>query len=422
MTYRQRILLDRWLAVPLSVVCNAAVRGLGLIFSRDHVIRPATTRTIVVSKFVGMGSIIQATPLLCALKQQFPNARLIFVTVAGNRDLVARLPAVDEVVTLDDRGVVRMAWTTLTALARLIRCRVDHYFDLEIYSGFACLFAVFSLARNRFGFYRHSNRFKSGIYTHLVYFNTRMPVRRLYLQLGRLAGVPADAPDELGRIRVEASDRASLQAKLRALGMPAERYVLVNPNASDLLIERRWPVASMVRTVTELARLGHNVVLLGAPSEVPYVRHLCSQVAEGGRIFNTAGQLTIGEALAAIEGAACVLTNDTGPMHMAFALQRPTVCLFGPVDPAHYSMRGANIVTFYAPVPCSPCVHEIDRPPCAGNNICMQRLLPEPVIRAVVRQLAGAPASGDVAQLPLVWDGARGEPLGVVIRPWTNYQ
>src|SRR5207253_203176 len=106
------------------------------------------------------------------------------------------------------------------------------------------------------------------------------------------------------------------------------------------------------------------------------------------RVFNTAGQLSLGEALALIEAAACVLTNDTGPMHMAFALERPTVCLFGPVDPLHYGITRPDIRILYAPVPCSPCVHEIDEPPCRGNNVCMQRLMPELAVNHVLALLA----------------------------------
>jgi ADP-heptose:LPS heptosyltransferase len=366
--------------------------------------------------------------LLRGLKQQFPLARLTLVTLESNRRLADRLQGVDEVLCLDDRGAFSMLRTTSRVVASLMQRHVDHYFDLEVYSGFACLLAVFSLARNRLGFYRHSNRFKKGIYTHLVYFNTRMPVRRIYLQLGRLAGVPSDADDRLSSIPVGPSERLKLQEKLSALGLkPGSRYILVNPNASDLLIERRWPEGHMVHALTRLAELGHNVVMMGAPPEAPFVKSLRDRVPEPvrDRVFNTAGLLSLGEAFALIEGAACVLTNDTGPMHMAFALGRPTVCLAGPADPVHYGMEQPQIVTLYAPVPCSPCIYEVDEPPCHGNNVCMQRLLPEFVVQQVVLQLAqSAPdsltsqprAAGGTIRLPLVWENDTGQPLGTVVR------
>ena len=429
MTFRQRILLDRLLAVPLCVACDFLARGIGRLLRRDHSIQPETTRQIVVSKLVGMGSLVQATPLLRALKKNFPRSRLTVVTLETNRPLVERLEAVDEVLCLNDRSAPALFWTTLRAVARLAGRRVDHFFDLEVYSGFACLLSVFSLARNRLGFYRHSNRFKKGIYTHLVYFNTRMPVRRIYLQLGRVAGVPAGADDRLGTIRIEPAERVSLREKLAGLGLGAdERYILVNPNASDLLIERRWPEAHAIEALTRLAELDHRVVLLGAKSESAYVQGLVDRVppAVRGRVLNTAGRLTLGEAFALIEGAACVLTNDTGPMHMAFALGRPTVCLVGPADPVHYGLISPNIVTLYAAVSCSPCIYEVDQPPCHGNNVCMQRLSPELVVNTVLAVLARTRTEGaaprlepdeTVRRLPLVWESDSGQLLGIVLRP-----
>jgi ADP-heptose:LPS heptosyltransferase len=423
MTFRQRIILDRLLAVPLCAVCDVLARAIGWALRRDHSIRVETTREIVVSKLVGMGSILQATPLLRALKQSFPQARLTFVTLESNRALLERLAGADEIVCLNDRSAPTLFWTTLRASFSLSRRQVDHYFDLEVYSGFACLLSLFSLARNRLGFYRHSNRFKRGIYTHLVYFNTRMPVRRLYLQLGRLAGTSAGPDDRLETIRVEASDRLALRDKLSALGAKAgERYILVNPNASDLLLERRWPENHMVTALTRLAELGHTVILLGSQAESPYVQDLCARIPEcaRSRVLDTAGRLSLGEALALIEGAACVLTNDTGPMHMAFALARPTVCLIGPADPVHYGMDNPDIITLYAPVPCSPCIYEVDEPPCHGNNVCMQRLSPELVVKQVLALLARE--DGGPVRLPLVWDTDAGRPLGIVIRRRAQYE
>jgi heptosyltransferase-2 len=429
MTFRQRILLDRLLAVPLCVVCDIVARGVGRVLRRDHSIQPETTRQIVVSKLVGMGSILQATPLLRALKKSYPRARLTFLTLESNRALLERLDGVDEILCLRDCSAPALLWTTLRVLAGLNRRRVDHYFDLEVYSAFACLLSVFSLARNRFGFYRHSNRFKKGIYTHLVYFNTRMPVRRIYLQLGRLAGAAPDPDDRLGPLRVTPADRQRLWEKLAAAGLKQdEPYVAVNPNASDLLIERRWPEGHMVSALTRLADLGHNLVLLGSASEAAFVQSLCDRLpaAARARVHNTAGQLSLGEAFALLEGAACVLTNDTGPMHMAFALGRPTVCLVGPADPVHYGVDRPDVVTLYAAVCCSPCIYEVDEPPCRGNNVCMQRLSPEWVVhhvRALMARTRGAPAGAEggaaapVERPPLIWETDAGQLLGIVLRP-----
>lgn len=417
MRFRTRLILDRLFAVPLSLACNVIVRALGCIANRDHSITPEGTERIVICKLVGMGSILQATPLLRALKIQFPSAKVTFLTTIGNRALLERLEHVDEILFIDDRSAFSLAKTTLEVLVRLTKSRIDHYFDLELYSGFACLLSVFSLARNRFGFCRYSARFKKGIYTHLIYFNTRMPVRGLYLQLGRLAGTDANSSERLGTIRVDPDEMRALTSKLTELGLPPKSpYIVVNPNASDLLIERRWPEDHVVAAITLLADHAHYLVLLGSHSEATYVRRIWERIpgALRSHVINAAGQLELGEAFALLSGAACVLTNDTGPMHMAFALNRPTVCLFGPGDPSHYAVQGANIVMLCAPVSCSPCLYEINEPPCRGDNVCMQRILPDSVVYHVEALLKQPEAVAGWKREPLVWNGPDGQVLGTV--------
>ncbi len=391
MTHRNKILADRIVAKPIAFLLNGLARILGTLMRRDHSVTSTNVRRIVVAKLLGMGSILQATPLLRALKQRYPAAKLIFVTMHSNRELLNRLPWVDEVLTLDDRNLFAMAATTFGTVATLIGQRADLYFDLELYSAFASLLALFAITRNRVGFYRHSVAFKNGIYTHLIYFNTRMPVRRLYLQLGRVVGVASDSSDLTGPIRVDDADRISVRDLLSHTWgwRPEEPYIVVNPNASDLLLERRWPTDYMVETVNRLASLGNQLALIGAKDEISYVESIVGRLAPEtrARVVDTAGRLTIGQLLALLEGAGCVLSNDTGPMHMAVALRRPTVCLFGPASPEHLGHSLQYVENFYGRVFCSPCVHESDPPPCNGNNICMQKIKPERVIDSVVRLL-----------------------------------
>jgi ADP-heptose:LPS heptosyltransferase len=255
-----------------------------------------------------------------------------------------------------------------------------------------------------------------------------MPVRRIYLQLGGLAGVTTTADDALGPVHIEPSERDALLKKLSARGLDVDQpFILVNPNASDLLIERRWPKEYFVEAISRLAEKGNNMILMGTRPEAAYVSSLLEGISTElqKRVFNTAGMLTLGELLALIDNAACVLTNDTGPMHMAFALQRPVVCLVGPADPVHYGMEGPRIVTLYAPVSCSPCIYEVDEPPCSGNNVCMKRLSPQLAADSVLALLkrstqnttAHAPAAlASVTRLPLAWFDETGEPLGTFQR------
>jgi hypothetical protein len=106
MTHKQRILAHRILAVPIAFVFNGIARLLGKLLRRDHSVTSENVKVIVVAKLIGMGSILQSVPLLRKLKRRYPNAKLIFITMKSNRELLSRLSVVDEILVLDATVVV----------------------------------------------------------------------------------------------------------------------------------------------------------------------------------------------------------------------------------------------------------------------------------------------------------------------------
>jgi ADP-heptose:LPS heptosyltransferase len=391
---RSKVALDRVVGVPSAWALSLAARSISGIARRSHSSAPETVQNIVVAKLLGLGSIIQATPLLRALKQRYPGARLHFLTGEANRGIVQRLSSIDQGIYLADRSVATLAKDATVALATLAREGIDLYFDLEVYSATSSCLSLLSLARNRFGLYRHSSRFKQGLFTHLLFFNVTMPIAEIYLQMVRMAGATETLSTELERIAVGPSDHESLRAKLAAAGSPLPaRYVVVNPNASDLLLERRWPIDHFVRFLEMLVVAGERPVLIGSPGERPLCETIHGKLTPAAQAatVNSAGRFGLGELAALIEGASCVVTNDTGPMHMSFSLGRPTVCLFGPGSPAHYGIDRPNVQILYKDIFCSPCIYETDEPPCRGNNVCMQWISPEEVLESTLGLLRGEP-------------------------------
>jgi len=414
-----KFLIDRTIALPLAWAANVAARSAAPFARRDHTVDPEHVHTIAIAKLLGMGSIIQATPLLHDLRRSFPRAKIVFLTTKANRGLIERLDLIDEGIYVDDSDPQVLATTTAKAVVQLLTRKIDLYFDLEIYSAGASVLSLLSGARNRVGFYRGSARFKKGIYTHLTVFNPRAPIAAIYRQLHLSTGGKKGGPARYGPIVVRPADQESLAKTLtkEALRLDA-KYVVVNPNASDLLLERRWPMDKYVQLIIELAQKGEQVVLVGAKSEASYVAEIVSLLPASARprVVDTSGKLSLGELFALIKGAACVVTNDTGPMHFSIALDRPTVCLFGPVSPDHYGVRKTNVETIYHAVYCSPCAHEIDTPPCAGVNVCMQLIQVPEVIAAVQRQLEGKPAPMRLPLIDVAYASPHGGALGVIVR------
>jgi ADP-heptose:LPS heptosyltransferase len=381
MKTRTKIILDEWLGRAAVFLLNIIARVIGKIAHIDHSLNVPPKR-IVVCKFLGMGSIIQATPLLQTLKKNFPAAEIIFLTSGANRILLEGVNVVDRIITIDDRKLFYVIRSTFDALLKLWKNKADLYIDLETYSYYSTAVATMSCARNRFGFYRIERNIRLGVYTHMMFFNTRAPIAQSYLQMARLAGC-VDIISELYPFHVADSYKVSFANKINATSHKAfYKYIVINPNASDLRVERRWPIENFTKLIS-LLRTEYpdkTLLLIGASNEKEWVKKLYNSLDEFTKenVINTAGLFSLYELIAMINGSDLVISNDTGPMHISFALNKPTISLFGPASPSQY---GQNINAFgiYKNIYCSPCVHDFITPPCCGDNQCMKQITVEEV-------------------------------------------
>jgi ADP-heptose:LPS heptosyltransferase len=323
--------------------------------------------------------------MIAAIKKKHPGAEIIFVSTCGNRKLLERIHLIDTIVCLDDRSFFKLLLSFFSSLGFLIRKKPDVYIDLEIYSDFSSIYTLFTLSQNRIGFYLRSSTFRMGIYTHMMFFNPRVPVSEVYLQMAWLLGYRGPRP-ELYPIYRNCSTDAGV--------LPAQPYITINPNASDLRIERRWPAENFIALIHQLLKKypEEKIYLVGSPSEKDYTQ-IVKDALPDERVVNLAGQTSLDELIMLIRHAGVLITNDTGPMHLAFASRTPAVCLFGPCAPMQYG-HYENAWILYHNLYCSPCVHEFDTPPCKGNNLCMQKITVEEVMEMTERALQNSPIIG----------------------------
>lgn len=360
MNLKTKLALDRFLGVVVGIPLNYLVRLMGKIMRFDHSL-DREMKKIVVCKFKGMGSIIQATPLLKTLRNRYPNAEIIFVTSIENEKIVSKITCINGAYILNDRSFFKLIGSSFSLVRRLIKFRADVYIDLEIYSNFSSIITTLSIAKERFGYYLRENRYRLGMYTHMMYFNTKAPISQTYLQFARLLSI--DSVDEK---LYEIEENNSIQVEY-------ENYIVINPNASDLRYERRWPAENFVALSQKITERYPDLkqVYIGGPSESEYVKTITQKLNEYPQIIDVSGKTTIDELIEILRKTQLLITNDTGPMHLASCLNSSVIALFGPCSPSQYGF-GENVHVIYKNVYCSPCVHEFTQPPCKGNNQCMQ--------------------------------------------------
>jgi ADP-heptose:LPS heptosyltransferase len=406
---KTQIKTDRFVGVFIALMLNWIVRLLGFILHMDHSL-DKKHKTIAVCKFKGMGSIIQSTPLLQTLKLSFPEARIVFVTTRANLGLLQKIPAVDEVICINDASFFKLIGSTAKALLAMWKLRIGVYLDLEIYSNFSSLITTLSLARNRVGFYRQASHYRMGIYTHMMYYNIKAPISKVYLQFAHLLNC-SRTEERLYPLSVE-----SYSTLFAQMNLVDQKYIVVNPNASDLRIERRWDKGNFVALIQKISETysDYKIVLIGAESEKEYVGGISELFADNRQLIDLSGKTRLEELLYLLKNAALLITNDTGPMHLAFSLQTRTLALFGPCSPAQYGDNECCFVV-YNNVYCSPCVHEFDIPPCKGNNQCMQTITVVQVYEAMRRALNQEHIAREFTH-PIQYSGLNDEVLGVASR------
>ena len=381
MTLRSKINIDKILGGPVILILNY----ISLIFRRKNVNDNAGIKNILICKFMGMGSIIQSTPLMITLKNNYPASNITFLTVKKNVELLETFPFVDQIITVDESSVLKLIITFLYTLFYLITHRIDVFIDLEIYSFFSKLFIPFSLAKYKIGFYQEGSKIQSGIYSDMLLFKNNASVKNVYLEIARLLGCKIINTDLFDYKNISQGSNNNLIQNILP-NLYNNDYIVINPNASDLRIERRWPAGDYILLLNEIMDLypGLKIVLSGSADEKKYVNGIAHGVLEKhrSRVINTAGKLDLTGLIRLIDQSRFMITNDSGPMHIAFALNKMTIALFGPCSPVSYDNQ-KNIEFVYKKIFCSPCVHDHLIPPCRGDNQCMKLINVSEVIDRV---------------------------------------
>ena len=162
------------------------------------------------------------------------------------------------------------------------------------------------------------------------------------------------------------------------------KIILINPNASELLIQRRWPQENYTQLIKMiLDNCSKAIVLItGDPREREEAGHLKEQVQDE-RCVNFAGKVKFAQLPLLYSISEFMVTNDSGPPHFAAVTDMPTFVIFGPETPALYGSLGKT-TPIYAGLACSPCVSAANhRKTACRDNVCLKIIKPSQVFEII---------------------------------------
>ncbi len=334
---------------------------------------PPTARILII-KPSAVGDVVHALPILNLLRKRYPQATIDWVVTPTCAGILDRHPQLNDAI-LFDRKRLGGAWKNreirkelVTFAKRLREAKYDVVLDLQglFRSGWM---AWKTGAAVRIGF-RKAREFAPVFYTHRVDIGTteQHAIER-YLSIAEQLGCPRGPVEFV--FPHDYTDRSHVASMVPL----TTKYAVLLPGTN--WVTKRWPVehfAALVQPLKE--RFGLETVVAGGAYEA-------SIVGQIKPAYDVTMKTTLRQLVALLERADLVIANDSGPMHIAAALGKPLVTMFGPTNPVRTGPYGRMDSVVRVGLPCSPCYSKK-----CSHISCLNWLYPEMVLKRAKKELA----------------------------------
>lgn len=322
-------------------------------------------KNILVIKMSSLGDILHALPTVYSLRKNCPNARITWAVHPQYESLLPAKPFVDEVFLVDKKKLKKPNY--LWQLRKELHKRnFDMVLDLQCLAKSAIV-SFLSGAKERYGYWE--TREGSGLVnTPLVGPHQYDHVIERYLDTIRALGGTVE------EIEFPLPDLTKEKKEMTALLSSSMRkdFVAIVPGARwDI---KEWPLdhwSALCRAITEA---GFGVVLLGSAEDKEKGRHI-QQAALSDAVLDLTGKTSLKELMAVISLSRLYISADTGPLHLANALKKELIALFGPTCPSRTGPYGGD----YVHVLISPTSKATPEKPLVEDEQCMAYIKPEEV-------------------------------------------
>lgn len=335
-------------------------------------------KKILVTFLMHLGDLTLTTPFIHALRKAAPDAHITFLADEKLKDVVLNNPYLDEVITIDKKGRDNSILGLMACARKLSSMNFDVLINLH--PNERCSF-ICALTKCKL---------KTGT-THTIF----KPMWDVFTPLNRKIHAADMYLDVLTQLGVKNLEHNGLEI------FPSDEHFknaeefwrnhgvfgsdkLIGFNIGSAVVTKRWAPERFAQVADHFAEKGYKPVFFGGTMDEEMVQGAISFMNSTPVVAT--GSFTIGTLAAAMRRCSLIITNDSGPMHVAISQKVPIVAMYGPSSPKLYGpyTKDATIVT--AQPPCLGCAsgmkHKCD------DMQCMTRLYVEQVIEAAEKMLA----------------------------------
>jgi heptosyltransferase-2 len=342
-------------------------------------------RRILIRAANWVGDAIMTTPLIRAVRKNYPDAHITVLAKPWVIPVYAPNPHVDEVMVYDHAGRHKMGMGTLR-LAKDIRRR---RFDLAVLmqNAFEAALLVFLAGVPvRVGYNTDA---RTLLLRPAIPLDPALKKTHLIdYYLGILKGAGLATAGRQMDLYISRADQAAAEALLAGIKQTrSDRVLGINPGATGGTAKRWFPdrYADLCRRLAETYQI--PVLIFGGPGDHALGERISAMAPDC--CVNLAGKTSLGQAFALIQRCDLFVTNDSGLMHAAAALNVPQVAVIGSTDPVATSPDSAASTLIREPVPCAPCLKD----ECPIDHACMDRITVDRVFDTCCRILESSHAS-----------------------------
>jgi ADP-heptose:LPS heptosyltransferase len=350
-------------------------------------------QNILILSLTRMGDLIQTTPLIQGLKDKHPNARITLMVSSDFKDAVSLIPEVDDSIVFnlrqfkdsnewEDESWVKIYRYIESELNSIRNKDYDLLVNLS-HSRFSALMVHYLKVQNVIGFHCSATGDRMTGHPWMQYFGTE-PFNRKFNEFNlveifsRSAGINM-AGREIQVIE-NGTDFCSDEGGIFNLSK-SDDDLIVGFQIGSSLENRRWSTASFAKLADLLVeKLNAQILLFGVASESKSAADMMELTNNKARVTDLTGKTDLKQLTGLLKGCDYLVTNDTGTMHLAAALNTKIIGLFfahaHPFETAPFS---SGHLIFQARISCAPCSYGVH----CSNIVCVEKVLPEHILTFV---------------------------------------
>ncbi|MFC1708800.1 lipopolysaccharide heptosyltransferase II [Candidatus Omnitrophota bacterium] len=339
-----------------------------------HAERITMSNRILIVEVNWLGDVLFSTPAIRALKNKYPDSFLGVLMHKRCREVLVENPNVNEIIVLDEAGRHRGFLGKMRLVRELKAKRFDTVY-LFHRSFTRTLICLLSGIKNRIGYYTPKRRF---LLTQSVSPPKGVTHRAAYYYYLVTGEIPQDISELRCDFFIGKKDESYIEEVLKKEDIDKnKRLVVIHPSGNWL--PKRWPKDNFAKLADELIdRFKVTVVFSGAQQEKAVLADILSSMKN--KPLNLCGKINLKQLGAIFKRADLVISADSGPLHIAVTLNRPTVAIFGPTSTAITGpLSDENTAILQKEIDCVIPCYKQDCP----DNRCMRQISVSDVMECI---------------------------------------